>query len=179
MREDIVFQGVVEDSPVHDLEEFFNSIEIEDGEQTFWKMQLWLQKGRAVLVTLYVGIDSLRCIVKDLLFKPVPEIKDDIISVCVNSESEKINFEFNTGISKILEGESELSAHDENLDGLSRDKELLVSLQELNDMAMREHHFAFTVERVFPLVCHQYGYEVDQLHNSLLVMIDLRSLDLD
>jgi hypothetical protein len=43
---------MVENSPAHNLQELFDSIEIEDGQQRLGEMQLRLQKLGAVLITL-------------------------------------------------------------------------------------------------------------------------------
>jgi hypothetical protein len=46
-------------------------------------------------------------------------------------------------------------------------------------VVVRKDNFIHTVELVFTLVQHEHRDEVDQLDGSLLVEIDLSSLDLD
>ena len=73
-------------------------------------------------------IDSFGCMVENLLLESVSQVKHDIISVCFNGECEEVDFKFDTSRGQILKGKSELSAHDENLDGLCGNQELFVCL---------------------------------------------------
>mmetsp|Transcript_12339 Transcript_12339/g.19164 ORF Transcript_12339/g.19164 Transcript_12339/m.19164 type:complete len:219 (+) Transcript_12339:2954-3610(+) len=141
-------------------------------------MQLRLQELGSVLVTLHVGVDSLGCVLENLLFEAVSEIKDDIISVGLDGEGEEVNFKLDSGIGEVLESQSELATHDEHLDGLGSHQVVLVGVQELHNVAVREHHLA-EAELVFPLVVHQNGDEVDELDDGLLVLVNLGALDLD
>ena len=53
-----------------------------------------------------------------------------------------------------------------------------MSLQELDDVAVRENDIAITVD-IVPLVHYQHRYEVHKLNLSLLILINLSTLDFD
>jgi hypothetical protein len=53
-----------------------------------------------------------------LLFKSVSEIENNIVSIGFDCKSKEINVEFYSGACEILEGQSEFSTHDKDLDGL-------------------------------------------------------------
>jgi len=108
-----------------------------------------------------VRVNCLRCVVENLLLKPVAEIKDDIVRVGFNGESEEINLKLNASRGQILECKSELSAHNEYLNCLCGNKELVMGLQELTNVVVRKDYFSFAVEELFALVVDQNGDEID------------------
>jgi len=118
-------------------------------------------------------------VLEDLLFKPIPQVKDDIISICLNGEREEVDFKFNASVREVLQSQPELSGHDEDFDRLGGHQKLLVRLHEVDDVRVREDDCAIRVEGVVSLVGYEHRYEVHQLHDRLLVVVHLRALDLD
>jgi hypothetical protein len=126
-----------------------------------------------------MGFNCFLSVLKDLFLKPIPQIKDDIVCVCLDGKREEVDVKLNSGISEILKCQSELPAHDEDLDCLGRDQELIVGFKELDDMLMRKHDRILTVELVSSLVEHQDRDEIHKHDMSLLVEVNLSPLDLD
>lgn len=178
VREYVSLQSVVENLEVHDAQELLHTIEIEDWKQTLGEEQLSLQEFVWILVTEHVGVNGFLDVLEDLFFESVSQIKNDIVGIGFDSECEEINLEFDAWLGQILKSQSELSAHDEDLDGLCGNEELSVRFKKMHDVAVRKDH---TIELIgiFSLVVNQYRYEVDQLNHGLLVVVYLRSLDLD
>lgn len=161
MGENVVFKSMIKNPPRHDLQKALYTKEGEDWYQWFWKMQLWLQELGAALVRLDMWFNSFVRVLEDLLFIPKAQIKHDIISVGFDGKSEEVNFKFDTCWGEVLKWESKLTTHDENLDSLGRYQEFFVSLQELNNMRVREDNLSLWVEVFFSLVVDQHGNEIN------------------
>ena len=130
-----------------------------------------------VLITLNMCIDGLLVMKKNLLLESISQVKDDFISVGFDSKSKEINFKFYSWISKILKSQSEFSAHDKDLNSLSWDHELAMSLKEVNDMAMWKDNFSIT-KLVRSLIHDKNRNEINQLNDCLLILIHLSIFDL-
>ena len=63
-------------------------------------------------------IDGSVGMLEKLLLKSHSQIKRDVVSIWFNGKSKEIDFKFNFEFCQILKGQSELSAHDEDLDSL-------------------------------------------------------------
>ena len=106
-----------------------------------------------------MSLDCLLIVQKDLLFKSVSQVKHDFISIRLDSIREEVDFKLNVGFRKVLEGQSELPADNEDLDRLVREQELAMSVQKLDDMVVREDNVSITVQ-VSPFVHNEHRNEI-------------------
>ena len=67
-------------------------------------------------------IDSFGSVLEDLVLKPITKVEYDVICVRFDGVGEEVNFKMNADLTQILQAESELPRHDEDLDGVSGDE---------------------------------------------------------
>ena len=155
----------------HDCQELLDGIEIEDGQHTLREGDLGFQELGSQLITADMGVKGLDSMLEQLLLKSVSEIEDDLVSVGFNGEGEEINLEIDVVLSQILKGKSELSAQNEDLDGLVGSQELLVGLHELDDVIVGEDDLT-SAELVLSLVHNQYRNEIDKVPERMVRILD-------
>ena len=57
-----------------------------------------------VLVALHMRVDGLLGVLEDLVFKSITEIKDDLVSICLDGISEEVDFKLDIRLLKVLKG---------------------------------------------------------------------------
>lgn len=108
-----------------------------------------------------MGVDSFTCIFENLGFESLAQVKHNVVSICFDGEVEEVDFELNAGVGQVLKSQSELAIEDEHFDGLRRNQEFFVSIQELDDVTVGKDHITFRIKPVNTFIDDQHRDEVD------------------
>ena len=136
-------------------------------------MQLWFQELFVSWVWLDMRLDNLLVILVDVVFINFDEVESNIVCICINGICQEFWNKRRCRLLHVLQGQSESSLKDKNLDNLLRNNELLMSYKEIKHLLMREDNLWVRLWHICSFVFNHNWNKIKDSYSSVLVFVHL------